>query len=112
MDYTVTPEANQSPGIDNFLFLQAMYGTVNDRRGLLRRMTSAKNEAESVTVPQDLHLQMIEAVKKLEQRIDGLEHLDGWFEEHRSDFGTLHSQEFGEGYTVKVAKLLVTPDEQ
>lgn len=113
MDYTRSPSDNKKPGPENFAFLEAMYGTVNDgrnrnrQRAFLRRLW-APTVAQ---VPADLAQQMREEVLKIEQRADGKEHLDGWLEEHRSDFGSVHSRSFGQGYSVKVAKLLVTPDE-
>lgn len=105
MDYTSTPGHNKHPGTDNFLFLQEMYGTINDRRGLLRRLGY---KSATPSIAHELRHEMMEAVRQLELRNDGLEHLEGWFEEHRSDFGSVHSRNFGKGYTVKVAKLFAS----
>lgn len=102
-----------------------MYGTVNGNGGggngdnekkgggrnggMLRKLWAPpSNVAE---IPSALAQQMRQEVTKIEQRTDGQEHLDGWFEEHRSEFGSVHSKYFGQGVKVKVAKLLVTPDE-
>ena len=119
MDYTRTPGENKSPGPENFLFLQQMYGTVNDRRSFLRRLiTSNSPRTETVHHMRERRVSeekmahvMQRAIQQIEQRSDGQEHLDGWTEEHRSELGSLHSRHFGDGYTVKVAKLLVTEDE-
>jgi hypothetical protein len=55
---------------------------------------------------------MTEAIEQIELRTDGKEHLDGWLEEHRSESGSLHSMEFDAGYQVRVAKLIVTDEEE
>ena len=61
--------------------------------------------------PAALVQEMRQAIQQFELRTDGLEHLDGWLEEHRSEFGSLHSRDFGNGYKIQVSKLLVAPDE-
>ena len=105
-----------------------MYGTVNGGNGgnnggngnsdnkeagrngaLLRKLWAPLSKVAEI--PSALAHQMRQEVTKIEQRTDGQEHLDGWFEEHRSEFGSVHSKYFGQGVKVKVAKLLVTPDE-
>ena len=110
MDYTRTPARNKSPGPENFLFLEEMYGVVNRRRSFLRKLMG-HSPAPAEEVSEGVRNEMLQAVKQMEQRTDGQEHLDGWFEKHRNEFGSLHTRDFGEGYTVKVAKLLVGPDE-
>lgn len=108
MDYTNKPSENMTPGPENFLFLEEMYGTVNNgRRSWLRRLMGT----QSAVLPAQIHDEMVRAVQQMEQRSDGQEHLDGWLEEHRNEHGSVHSREFGGGYTVKVAKLLVRPEE-
>ena len=113
MDYTRTPSENKKPGPENFAFLEIMYGTVNNgKNGNRQRSFLRKLWTPTVAqVPTDLAQLVRKEVLKIEQRADGKEHLDGWLEEHRSEFGSVHSKTFGQGYSVKVAKLLVTPDE-
>jgi hypothetical protein len=111
MDYTRTPSHNESPGPENFAFLKIMYGTVNDRLRKLRWRSLLSRNA-STKVPAEIRRLMTEAIEQIELRTDGKEHLDGWLEEHRSESGSLHSMEFDAGYQVRVAKLLVTDEEE
>lgn len=118
MDYTRTPGQNKSPGPENFLFLKEIYGVANRRRSFLRKLVDSSpapvavaKEEEALEVSEELRNEMLEAVDQIEQRFDGQEHLDGWFEEHRNEFGSMHSRYFGEGRIVRVSKLLVPPDE-
>ena len=125
MDYTRQPGANKSPGPENFIFLEAMYGTVDGgattttkttegdggERKLLRSGIGATNSAEQLVIPTHLVTQVREAVRAMEARNDGKEHLDGWTEEHRSEYGSRHSRDFGNGVKVRVSKLLATPDD-
>ena len=122
MDYTRTPSENMQPGAENFDFLAQMYGTVNGGignsennggRGLLRKpwTPSTKAHPKVVDMPTELSDKIRREVSKIEKRTDGQEHLDGWFEEHRSEYGSLHTMYFGDGHSVMVAKLLVTTDE-
>lgn len=111
-----------SPGPENFIFLNEMYGVPNNRRFLLRKLaqrgTSSSSSRLSSTLAEEedkvyivMRQEIQKAVKQMEQRTDGREHLDGWFEEHRNEYGSVHSRDFGGGCKVKVAKLLVGPDE-
>mmetsp|Transcript_14870 Transcript_14870/g.30347 ORF Transcript_14870/g.30347 Transcript_14870/m.30347 type:complete len:345 (+) Transcript_14870:43-1077(+) len=126
MDYTRTPSDNMQPGPENFDFLAQMYGTVNGGsgnsdsnptnngggRGLLRKLWTPSTQTPKVLdIPTDVLEKITQEVSIMEKRTDGQEHLDGWFEEHRSEFGSLHTKYFGDGYSVRVAKLLVAPDE-
>jgi len=129
MDYTQTPSANMQPGPANFEFLAEMYGTVNGEfsnsdtgendsannnggRHLLRKnLMSSTQTPKMMDSPTDVSNKIRQEVSKIQKRSDGKEHLDGWFEEHRSEFGSLHTKYFGNGHSVRVAKILVTPDE-
>ena len=109
MDYTRAPSENKKPGPANFAFLQEMYGTVGGgRRSFLRKLWAKSPVPANYD---DVVQIMRQDVLKMEQRTDGQEHLDGWYENHRSEFGSVHTKHFGQGFSVRVTKLLATPDE-
>jgi hypothetical protein len=132
MDYTRTPGANKSPGPENFVFLREMYGTVDGWTDPTGDRTAAETSAqEAAAVPPEdsgnrrflwlrgkrkkdstnvLMEPVQEAVRAIESRTDGQEHLDGWKELHRNAYASFHSRDFGHGITVKVSKLLAVPE--
>ena len=113
------------PGPTNFLFLQQMYGTVDDTatesndnswwggngngggRSLVRRRSLLY---ESAALSPDMRDQILKALKEIEECPAGLEHaLEGWVEDGRNGFRSRHRRNFAQ-YTVRVTKLLLNRD--
>lgn len=115
MDYTSRPIDNQSPAEVNFSFLADLYGTVGNRRQLIRRKVEQHDHESLVQqieqdVVQELPHWLINKLKnlvtELENRSDGNSHEDGWTVLHRSKHGEAHHMELGDGYSVQVHFLL------
>ena len=106
MDYSQFPESNKQPNVDNFLFLQEMYGgggavVAAAQQNPGNRLLRTSGDVQRLLTPK-----VKEAILAIESRSDGLEHRHGWRDLHVSEHGTQHELDLGGGYAMRVYKLL------
>lgn len=108
MDYTSNPSANLSPDESNFVFLKDLYGAVPaEGRFLASSQRTRGEEVKQRGIPDGVRAKLREVVPRLENRSDGNTRQDGWRLLHRSLRTETHALSLGNGWTVRVNKLLV-----
>jgi len=112
MDYTSNPAENMSPDESNFVFLKDLYGTLPARRRDLSELSSVLRQPSVETqIPDDIRATLKKIVPRLENRVDGNAHDDGWRLLRRSRDIEAHAMSLGNGWSVEMHKLLVAPHE-
>lgn len=103
MDYTNNFDENKHPDESQFEILLDYYGAIGLRRYLKGK---TRYKAGFSKTPEHIRQKVKQVVQKLERRNDGKEHEDGWKLLHRNHRGEEHEMQLGEGYKVRVHKLL------
>jgi hypothetical protein len=102
MDYTSNPSVNKQPAQSNFDFLYSLYGylpgSVEQQDGGNRNLREA--------IPDWVLAKWHEFDEELENHSHGSESRNGWRLLHESEGVETHEIDIGEGYSIRVRKLL------
>jgi len=130
MDYTNNPEVNAQPGTYNYEFLAQLYGTVpgyvspepegsqtqsaagggNRRRRNTMAAPLQGPEDENDSIPDWVMARWRELDEELDNHSHGSERRAGWRMLEESDRGESHEIDIGQGFRIRVHKLLVPSD--
>ena len=100
MDYTSNPEANKSPDITNYAFLEDLYGPLRRRR---LRTSELKDMPK---MPLDLLLRYDEAILENEHRVQKAKRHWKVTKQHKGKGSEFRSVDLGDGFQVQFHMLL------
>ncbi|GKZ00089.1 hypothetical protein MPSEU_000962300 [Mayamaea pseudoterrestris] len=115
MDYTNNPSVNMQPDVTNFEFLAQLYGTVPGSATLPpetsspfgnRRSLSTTTIKSNDTIPEWIMDKWRLMENDMELHSHGSEARNGWRLLHENEFGESHELNIGQGYSIRVEKLL------
>ena len=108
MDYTNNPSVNMQPGTYNYKFLAQLYGTVPGSATLAPSATPVPGGRRGLSdgIPEWVMDKWRILDDELELHNHGSEERHGWRVLHQNDFGEGYELDIGEGYSIRVVKLL------
>ena len=109
MDYTNNPTANKQPGTYNYQFLAQLYGLVPGSATLAPSSTLAPSGGRrglSDGIPGWVMDKWRILDDELELHNHGSEERNGWRVLHQNDNGEGYELDIGEGFSIRVVKLL------
>jgi hypothetical protein len=109
MDYTENLEKNQHPNTMNYETLVALYGSVSGRRlrgGNANAVHTIRQQTPAKPAPDHIQQKRLEAVRRFVENSEGIVNHEGWTLVDRKNYGEEHELDLGDGYKVRVHKLL------